>query len=72
MTTTSSIEILVNGRPRPAGGSMSVADLVRELGVQTDLVAVEINRDLVPRRSWDSRLLSDGDRVEIVEFVGGG
>src|SRR5262249_56685744 len=48
------------------------AVLLREVGGDPARVAVERNQDVVPRRTWDEALLADGDKVEIVAFVGGG
>jgi thiamine biosynthesis protein ThiS len=42
------------------------------LGIKPDRVAVELNRNIVPREQWEKTPLSDGDRLEIVHFVGGG
>jgi len=49
-----------------------VAQLVEQLGMQGDRVAVELNRQIVPRSQWADITLKDGDRLEIVHFVGGG
>jgi thiamine biosynthesis protein ThiS len=46
--------------------------LIEELGMKSDRVAVELNREIVPRGSWSATGLKDGDRLEIVHFVGGG
>jgi thiamine biosynthesis protein ThiS len=46
--------------------------LVESLGMKSDRVAVELNRDIVARDRWAQTLLKDGDRLEIVHFVGGG
>jgi thiamine biosynthesis protein ThiS len=51
---------------------LTLAGLVQLLGRKTDRVAVELNRDIVPRDRWDQTQLADGDRLEIVHFVGGG
>lgn len=50
----------------------TVADLVEALSMQADRVALEHNGEIVSREKWNETLLSDGDRVEIVHFVGGG
>ena len=65
------LDISVNGEPRrhPAG---SVADLVRTLGLDPAKVAVERNREIVPRSLHAEVSIADGDRFEIVHFVGGG
>jgi thiamine biosynthesis protein ThiS len=57
--------------PSPAA-AFTLAALIESLAIQSDRVAVELNRDLVPRVRWPETLLKDGDRLEIVHFVGGG
>lgn len=64
--------IQINGEPRQFAGSLTVAALVEELGMKADRVAVELNREIVPRDRWPATELHDGDRLEIVHFVGGG
>jgi len=66
------IEIELNGKPRAIAPHTSVADLVRELGVRPEIVAVEVNQRLVARDRRDAYLLAAGDRVELVTLVGGG
>jgi thiamine biosynthesis protein ThiS len=51
---------------------LTLAALVESLDMKPDRVAVELNRDIVPRDRWSETLLKDGDRLEIVHFVGGG
>jgi thiamine biosynthesis protein ThiS len=46
--------------------------LIELLGTKSDRVAVELNREIVPRDRWAETVLSEGDRLEIVHFVGGG
>lgn len=52
--------------------SFTLESLVEILGMKSDRVAVELNRNIVPRDHWPETLLNDGDRLEIVQFVGGG
>jgi len=66
------LRITVNGEPRVAAPGTTVAALVAALGMDAARVAVERNEDVVPRRTWAEAQLGDGDRVEIVAFVGGG
>jgi len=56
----------------PGDGLLSVAALVETLGMKADRVAVELNLDIVPRARWADTQLNEGDRLEIVHFVGGG
>ena len=53
-------------------GTPTVADLVTELGLDRRKVAVERNLEIVPRSLHETVRLADGDRIEIVQFVGGG
>jgi len=62
----------VNGEPRSAQAGTSVADLLRELGLDGGRVAIERNLEILPRPQWVQTLVEPGDRFEIVQFVGGG
>jgi thiazole synthase len=64
--------ITVNAEPRTLPDPLSVADLIRLLGRDAAKLAVEVNRDVVPRAEHAARRLADGDAVEIVTLVGGG
>jgi thiamine biosynthesis protein ThiS len=66
------MNLYINGDKRSFDASMTLASLVEALGMRSDRVAVELNRDIVPRDRWPDTLLRDGDRLEIVQFVGGG
>jgi len=72
MTTTTSFRVTVNGEPRRIAAGRSVADLVRELGLDPAKVAVERNGEIAPRSTLADVRLEDGDVLEIVHFVGGG
>jgi sulfur carrier protein len=50
----------------------TLAGLIETMGMKPDRVAIELNRDIVPRDRWPETPLKDGDRLEIVHFVGGG
>jgi thiamine biosynthesis protein ThiS len=52
--------------------AFTLTALIEALGMKSDRVAVELNRDIVPRDRWSQTLLNEGDRLEIVHFVGGG
>ena len=65
-------KITVNAEPRSFPDSMTVAELIRSLGKDPSKLAVEVNRDVVPRAEHPARMLQDGDAVEIVSLVGGG
>jgi sulfur carrier protein len=66
------MRIVVNGEPREIAAGTTVAQLLVELGVKGERVAVEVNLDVVRREARDARALAEDDQVEIVSFVGGG
>lgn len=65
-------QIQVNGESRKAGVGVTVADLLRELEIKPDRVAVELNLEILDRQEFERRNLSEGDRIEIISFIGGG
>ena len=64
--------IVLNGEPRAVTEGSTVAALVAELGLSPQQVAVEKNREIVPRGAHAQVVLREGDQLEIVTFVGGG
>lgn len=69
------MKLRINGEEQDFPGSatpFSVSALVEHLGMKADRVAVELNRNIVPRDRWSETILHDGDRLEVVHFVGGG
>ena len=66
------MKLTINGEDREFPSNLTVASLLTELGLKPDRVAVELNRDLLPRDRWNTIPLNDGDKLEIVHFVGGG
>jgi thiamine biosynthesis protein ThiS len=66
------MKLILNGEDREFPAGLHLASLLEHLGMKADRVAVELNRDIVPRERWAATPLRDGDRLEIVHFVGGG
>ena len=70
--TITLLALTLNGEPHRIAQSSSVADLVRDIGLDPKKVAVERNLEIVPRSTLAEVMLADGDILEIVHFVGGG
>ena len=66
------LRLTVNGEKRAAAPGTTVSGLLTAMGVDPARVAVERNEDVVPRKTWTEAALADGDKIEIVAFVGGG
>ena len=64
--------LTINGEARAVPDGLTLTDLVAHLGMKGDRVAIERNRDIVSRDRWSEVTLAEGDRLEIVHFVGGG
>lgn len=66
------LALILNGEPRRLEAVENVTDLVAALGLEPRKVAVERNLEIVPRSAYSQTRLADGDRIEIVHFIGGG
>jgi sulfur carrier protein len=67
----SEMKLTINGQVQDLS-VVTLANLVEQMGMKQDRVAVELNRNIVPRGEWAETHLAEGDQLEIVHFVGGG
>lgn len=65
------MQVIVNGESKQTQAG-TVRDLIVELGMADQAVAVELNKDLVPRRKHEQTSIQEGDQLELVTLVGGG
>ena len=72
MSLDTSFSVRVNGQQRRVSGGLSIAAMLKELGLDPLRVAVERNLEIVPRAELSQTSIEDGDQFEIVHFVGGG
>lgn len=70
--SVSLITIILNGEPKEIASGQSILDLVQSLNLPAERLAVEHNMNIVKRSHWSDQPLQNGDKVEIVQFVGGG
>jgi thiamine biosynthesis protein ThiS len=66
------VQLIVNDKQREAPEGTTVAGLIELVGLSGSPCAAEVNKELVPKREHAERVLSEGDRVELVTLVGGG
>ncbi len=64
--------LTINGELKRFDAPLSVEGLMAALGIEPRKVAIERNLEIVPKSTWGATPLADGDRIEIVQFVGGG
>jgi len=69
---SAAVQIIVNGETREVPGGIEVFFLLSHLGLPSDRVAIERNREVLPRSQWGNTTVQPGDRYEIVHLVGGG
>lgn len=66
------MHIVLNGSDREIPENLSAGALLQDLGLTGKRLALEINQEIVPRSTFDTRVLQSGDRIEIVQAIGGG
>lgn len=66
------IAVVINGEPRELPAGLNVLDMLSHLGLAANRVAIERNRDILPRAQWQQTPVEPNDSYEIVQFVGGG
>ncbi|PYS45765.1 MAG: thiamine biosynthesis protein ThiS [Acidobacteria bacterium] len=66
------MRIELNGAERDVPSSITLSELINHLALAPERLAIELNRRVVRRNDWQQAILKEGDRVEIVHFVGGG
>lgn len=66
------MQITINGENREVEQNLTISELLGKLEMPNQRIAVEINKEIVRKKDWESTILSDADKIEIVYFVGGG
>lgn len=72
MNKQNTIEIIVNGDAHQVNQGARVTDLIKQLELAPERLAIELNLSILPRAKWAESELKPGDKLEIVHFVGGG
>ncbi|MGB5406729.1 MAG: sulfur carrier protein ThiS [Thiogranum sp.] len=66
------MELIINGKAEQLPEGTSAAQLIERLGLTNERLAMEVNREIVPRSSFEAHILKAGDQIEIVRAIGGG
>jgi sulfur carrier protein len=66
------MKVLINGESRELTESLNLSELLKHFSVASERIAVELNKEVVRRKDWESIIIKDADKIEIVHFVGGG
>jgi len=66
------MRVLINGEEKQLPGSLNLNDLLDRFELPSQRVAIELNKNVVRKKDWADTPVNDGDRIEVVHFVGGG
>lgn len=66
------MKIIINGEEKKFNDNTSLIDLLKELSLEDKVMAAAVNMEIVKQDSWNTYILNDGDKLELLDFVGGG
>jgi len=66
------MRVQINGDSREFDAELPLDELVKKLSLPAERIAIELNQEVIERKKWPATVIKDGDRLEIVHFVGGG
>ncbi len=66
------MELIINGKTEQVPDGINAAQLIEHLGLAHERLAMEVNREIVPRSSYEAHIFKAGDQIEIVRAIGGG
>lgn len=66
------MQIFINGETRNIESELNLFELLRKLELPTERIAIELNKDVIRKKDWETIKIADADKIEIIHFVGGG
>jgi sulfur carrier protein len=66
------MKVFINGETREISNEVSLSELLKNLSLPSERIAIELNKEVVRRKDWENIQVKDADKIEIVHFVGGG
>ncbi|HEX8366988.1 MAG TPA: sulfur carrier protein ThiS [Pyrinomonadaceae bacterium] len=66
------MKVFINGETKEIENNLSLNGLLKQLSLSSERIAVELNREVVRKKDWETIEIKDADKIEIVHFVGGG
>ena len=66
------MKVFVNGETREIQNEINLSELLKQLSLPSERIAIELNKEVVRRKDWETIQVKDSDKIEIVHFVGGG
>ncbi len=66
------IQIYINGKKKLIYNNKNLKELLKTLNINKKFIAIELNKEIIPKSLYSYKVISKGDRIEIIEFIGGG
>lgn len=66
------MRVIINGETKELSGELNLSQLLKHFSMPQERVAVELNREVVRKKDWENIKIADGDKLEVIHFVGGG
>lgn len=66
------MKLIINGEQKEFESELTLGEVLRELGLNDKVMAAAVNMEIVKQKEWDNHKMSDGDKLELLDFVGGG
>lgn len=66
------MQLFINGQKQDVKSNITVSDLLKQLQINSAAIALELNLNIVPKNQFETTVLKEGDKLEIISFVGGG
>jgi sulfur carrier protein len=66
------MKVFINGETKEITGNLNLSELLKKFSLPSERIAVELNREVVRKKDWETIEIKDADKIEIVHFVGGG
>ena len=66
------MKVVINGETKELEQNLNLRELLEKLDFPTERIAIELNKNVVRKKDWEDRTISDEDKIEIIHFVGGG
>jgi len=66
------MKIFINGETKQLNETVNLIELLKHFSLPSDRIAIELNREVVRKKDWENIKINDGDKLEVIHFVGGG
>ena len=66
------MKVLINGETKEISNELNLSELLKHFSLPRERVAVELNKEVVRKKDWENIKIADGDKLEVIHFVGGG